>query len=197
MGVQFRVRRLHRPGIRRTRFAIDGIATRQGLDEVRRAEVAAPTARSGHGALKRTRWVLQKNPCKLSGRVREKLDKLVASNWRLFRAYLLKDALAGILDSRHSGLARYKLREWVAWASRSRLQPFRRVAATVNRFTESILADVETRLSDDRTEALNGKTRTLTRRAYGFSASAFIAPLKLCCAGVVLGPVRLPLGYTH
>ncbi len=179
------------------RFHVQKLA-HDALDEVRRAEVAATTTRTGRTALKRTRWVLQKNPWNLSGLEREKLDRLPAANRRLFRAYLLKEALAGILDSHHVGLARYKLREWVAWARRSCLAPFRRVAATVERFTEGILAYVETRLSNGRTEALNGKTRTLTRRAYGFhSASALIALLKLCCAGIVLAPIRLTPGSTH
>jgi transposase len=60
------------------------------------------------------------------------------------------------------------------------------------------LAYVSSRLSNGRTEALNGKARTITRRAYGLhSSSALIALLKLCCAGIQLVPVTLRPGSTH
>ena len=49
-----------------------------------------------------------------------------------------------------------------------------------------------------RTEALNSKARTITRRAYGLhSAAALIALLKLCCSGMDLEPVTLRPGSTH
>lgn len=46
-------------------------------------------------------------------------------------------------------------------------------------------------MSNGRAEGMNGKVRTITRRAYGFhSASALIALLFLCCSGLVLEPLR-------
>ena len=39
---------------------------------------------------------------------------------------------------------------------------------------------------------MNGKARTITRRAYGFHhAHSLIAMLFLCCSGLVLNPVRV------
>ena len=179
------------------RFHVQRLA-HEALDEVRRAEVQKATTKAGRTALKRTRWVLQKNPWNLTGLESEKLTKLPRANKRLFRAYLLKEALVGILNGKQVHVARRKLGEWTAWAARSRLAPFRKLARTVRRYEEGILAYISTRLSNGRTEALNGKARTITRRAYGLhSASALIALLKLCCSGIALVPVTLRPGSTH
>jgi len=51
---------------------------------------------------------------------------------------------------------------------------------------------VQTGLNNGRVEGLNGKARTITRRAYGFhSALSLIAMLFLCCGGIHLPPVHI------
>ena len=106
--------------------------------------------------------------------------------------------MVGVLDCRHEGLARHKLDEWVRWARRSRLEPFVRVAATIRTHADGILAYVRSGLSNGRTEGLNGKTRTITRRSFGFhSAHGLIALIKLCCSGIHLYPVHHWPSSTH
>ena len=127
-----------------------------------------------------------------------RLSQLQRDNKRLYRAYLLKDALVRVLDCRDEWLARVKLDQWIRWARRSRLEPFKRIAVTIREHTEGIIAYVTSRLSNGRTEGLNGKARTITRRAYGFhSAHGLIALLKLCCSGIHLEPVHIHPGSTH
>ena len=76
--------------------------------------------------------------------------------------------------------------------------PFRRLATTIRDHKAGILAYVRSRLSNGRTEALNGKARTITRRSYGLhSASSLIALLKLCCSGIDLQPVARRPTPTH
>lgn len=88
-------------------------------------------------------------------------------------------------------MARDKLLDWHAWATRSRLPPFRRVARTIKKHIEGIVAYVATGLSSARSEGLNGKIRTITRRSFGFhSASSLIALITLCCGGIALSPVH-------
>lgn len=161
------------------------------LDEVRRAQVRAVTDPDDKRALKKTRWPLQKNPWNLQDFEVQKLSLLQRANRPLYRAYLLKEALLGVLDRCQVNVARDKLDEWCTWALRSRLAPFVKLARSIRAHTEGILAYIRTGLSNARTEALNGKIRTLTRRAYGFhSATALIALIHLCCAGLFLHPVR-------
>jgi transposase len=168
------------------------------VDEVRRDEVRAATSVDENKQLKGTRWPLLKSFWNLSLFESSRLSSLQRENKRLYRAYLLKEAMVAVLDCRFEALARHKLDEWVRWARRSRLEPFKRVAATVREHAEGILAYVRSGLSNGRTEGLNGKARTLTRRSYGFhSAHGLIGLLMLCCSGIHLEPVHHWPGSTH
>lgn len=172
------------------RFHVQRLA-HDAIDEVRRSEVREAAEADDKRALKRTRWPLQKNYWNLLGFEAEKLSHLQQANKRLYRAYLLKESLLEVFACTREFFARPKLDEWVSWASRSRLQPFVKLARTIRTHAEGILAYVRTGLSNGRTEALNGKLRTLTRRSYGFhSSSALIAMLQLCCGGITLHPMH-------
>jgi transposase len=168
------------------------------VDEVRRDEVRAATSEAERKQLKGTRWPLLKSFWNLSFFDSARLASLQRDNKRLYRAYLLKDALVRVLDCKQQWIARAKLDEWIRWARRSRLEPFKRVAATIREHAKGILAYVTSGLSNGRTEGLNGKARTITRRAYGFHSShGLIALLMLCCSGIRLDPVHLRPGSTH
>lgn len=160
------------------------------LDELRRSEVRRLDDVGERGTLKRTKYALLKNPWNLSDVEYERLSRLQRTNRGLFRGYLLKNAIVDILGRRQVNVVREKLLEWISWATRSRLPPFKRVAATIKKYLDGIVAIVATGLNNARTEGLNGKIRVLTRRAYGFhSASALIGLIFLCCSGLVLRPV--------
>ena len=179
------------------RFHVQRLA-HEALDAVRREEAREAPTPADRKALKGTRWPLLRRAWNLRDLEICKLAALTKANRRLFRAYLLKESLAAILDRKQVNVARRKLDEWLAWACRSRLAPFQKLAGTIRKYKEGILAYVRSGLSNGRTEALNGKTRTITRRAYGLhSASALIALLRLCCSGIELTPfTRRPRG-TH
>lgn len=171
------------------RFHVQRLA-HDALDQVRRAEVRAADSADDKRDMKGTRWALHKNPWNLSRIEHEKLSRLQQTNRRIYRGYLLKEALAACLDGRQIHVAAAKLREWLAWAARSRLAPFVKLARTVKKHLDGILAYVRSRLSNGRTEGLNGKIRAITRRSFGFhSAEALIAMIHLCCAGIDLAPV--------
>ena len=53
-----------------------------------------------------------------------------------------------------------------------------------------MMVDTKGVIYKGRTEGMNGKIRTITRRSYGFhSASNLIALIFLCCSGISLQPV--------
>ena len=119
-------------------------------------------------------------------------DGVQATNQPLYRAMLLKDSLASILDRRQYYVARDQLAGWLAWASRSKLVPFVRVARTIRKHLHGILAYLNAGLSNRRSAGLNGKARVITRRSYGLpSAQSLIAMLFLCCSLPALTPVKV------
>ncbi len=173
------------------RFHVQRLA-HDALDRVRRAQVSEVAGTEQAQAIKKTRFALQKNPWNLNDIEREKLALVQAKNKPLFRAYLLKETLAAIFDRRQVNVARTKLEEWIAWASRSKLKPFVKVARTIRSHFDGVLAYVATGLSNARSEGTNGKARTITRRAYGFhNPHSLIGMLFLCCTRV--GDALMPL----
>jgi transposase len=171
------------------RFHVQRLA-QDAVDQVRREQVRALAGTDDAAALKRTRWALLKNPWNLTAVEGDKLVEVQRTNRPLYRAYLLKETLAEIFNRRQVNVAREKFIAWCGWAARSRLAPFKKLAGTIRRHLDGILAFIETGLSNGAIEGLNGKVRTITRRAYGFhSARSLISFIFLCCTGLTLHPV--------
>jgi transposase len=171
------------------RFHVQRLA-HDALDVVRRQQWRAADSDQKE-AIKGTRFALQKNPWNLTDVERGKLADVQRTNRPLYRAYLLKETFAKILDGGQVNVARDRLRDWIGWAARSRLPPFRRVARTIKRHIEGIIAYVATGLSSARSEGLNGKIRTITRRSFGFHGpTSLIALIMLCCGGLTISPAH-------
>lgn len=170
------------------RFHVQRLA-HDALDEVRR-EIQRELRGTDEGkALKGSRFALHKRDENRTPTDETKLSSVMRTNMPLFRAHLLTQTLATILDLRDPVAAQQSIDEWLAWAARARLKPFVRVARTIREHLDGILGYVRTGLSNGRSEGMNGKVRVLTRRAFGFhSASSLIAMLHLCCAGLHLTP---------
>lgn len=141
---------------------------------------------------KGARWVLLKRPENLTDEQQATLRKLRNRGGAVWRAYSLKEAFraifAGDLDTTQSATA---LDRWCSVASRSRLPAFVRVAGTIRKHREGILAAIELGINNARAEGLNNHVRLITRRAYGFhSARAALALVMLSC-----GPITLHLPH--
>lgn len=172
------------------RFHLQRLA-QDAVDKVRREQVREQRGTDEGRALKKTRWALLKRPWNVNIEERRKLADLQRDNQRLYRAYLLKETLCEVLDRRQPNMAQERLSAWMAWAQRSRLEPFRKLSRTIGRHFEGIVAYVRTRLSNALAEGMNSKIRTATKQAYGFRApSSLTAMIYLRCSGVVIPRVR-------
>lgn len=170
------------------RFHVQRLAS-DAVDAVRRAMVREIEDPQEAKAIKRSRFALLKNPWNLTQKQEAKLSEVQQTNVPLYRAYLLKQTLAKALDYVQPKRASKALKDWLAWASRSKLKPFVKMARTVRRYFDGILAYVKTRLTNGLVEGLNNKLRVIARRAYGFhSAEALISMLFLNSGGIRLDP---------
>lgn len=159
------------------------------LDEVRREIVRGLKGTPEGKALKHTRYSLHRSDVNVTPKDEERIATVMATNAPLFRAWMLKALIVSILDEDCEARARSRLKKWLAWASRSRLKPFVKVARTIRKYLDGIMAYIRTGISNGRSEGMNGKVRVLTRRAFGFHAAAsLIALLYLCCSGLKLTP---------
>jgi transposase len=166
------------------RFHVQRLAS-DAVDQVQRSLMRSIEDPRQRQDLKHTRFALLKNPWNLRRRERDQLAALQHSNQPLYRAYLLKESLAEILSSLRPEHAQRRLDEWLAWAARSRLKPFVRVARTIRRHPHGIIAFLYLRLTNGLVEGINNRLRMVARRAFGFhSAQPLIAMFFLICGGI-------------
>jgi transposase len=137
--------------------------------------------------IKGTRWSLLKAPENQSIRQLATLAEVQRENRRLYRAFLLREELRLLYHLPDPALAPAHLDAWLAWASRSKLWPFVRLARTLREHRDGILAAIRLGLSNGRLEGLNSKIRLISHRAFGFhSPQPLIALVYLCCAGITI-----------
>ena len=161
----------------------------EAINQVRRADWnahAKSTTQTGMW-LKGVRWALLKAPERLTDRQAAKLAEVQHANRGLYRAYLLKEELRALYHLPDPALAGEHLAAWLAWASRSKLKPFIRLARTIRRYRDGILAAIRLGLTNARLEGLNSKVRLISHRSYGFhSPDPLIALIYLCAGGITI-----------
>jgi transposase len=165
------------------------------LDVVRRAawnELRALPDQDAAKRFKGARWALLKRPENLSDDQSATLRRLRNRGGQVWRAYALKEAFRAIFAGDLDPASVVQLLDrWCSKASRSRLDPFVKVAKTIRKFREGILAAIRLGVNNARAEGLNNHVRLITRRAYGFhSAQAALALVMLTC-----GPIELRLPH--
>lgn len=157
------------------------------LDEVRRNEWNQ-LRRNGDATaaktLKGLRWLLVRNWENLSGRQRATVRALDGSNRRLLRAWQLKEELRELFKLPLLAAQR-ALDGWLAYASRSKLAPFVKLARTIRRYRASIEATIEWRLTNGIAESNNASIGRIRANARGFhDPEAFITMIMLDRAGI-------------
>ena len=138
---------------------------------------------------KRARYALWKNPEDLTDRQQHELDWIAKTDPKLWRAYLLKEALRYVFAVRGDE-GKEALRRWLIWARRSQLPAFVDLHRKITAHHDAIDATLEHSLSNALVESTNTKIRLLTRIAFGFHGHQPLIALALLALGS--HPPRLP-----
>lgn len=167
-------------------FHVIGWAT-TALDEVRREEWNK-LRRAGRAKaakqFKGLRFLLRRNWVNLTMGQREVIWALESANRRTFRAFQLKEELRDIFALPLLA-ARRALDDWLAYASRSKLAPFVKLARTIRAYRPSIEATIEWRLTNGIAESNNASIGRVRANARGFhDPQAFITMVMLDRAGI-------------
>jgi transposase len=161
------------------------------MDEVRAAEFTArPNAvSSALGEIYRASWrslrAMRTHHARWNERHLQAMYSLQRTNLQSARAWRLKVALAQVhgaaAQSHSETVARTGLERWIAWAIRSRLEPFKRLARTLKNHFEGVIAGMPQGRSNAFVEAMNGLLQNAKRAARGFRTSKnFITIAYLC-----------------
>jgi transposase len=139
-----------------------------------------------------TRWVLLKDPSRLSPDEVATIAGLRRSRRALWRAWELKEGLRDLYRLPRGVTPGEHLDAWLASACRCRIPEIVKLSKTIRWHRADVIAAVELGLSNSKLEGLNSKIRLINHRGYGHhSAAAVIAMVYLCCGGIT---VELPTG---
>lgn len=142
----------------------------EAVDAIRR-EVFGGAPRDELGrTLKVKKWMLLRAQELLSLAQKRLLNRLLARNRKLQRAYLLKEALRGIFQYGwiYLGALRRALETWCRMAIRSRLKPLVKVGYRLREHMDKLIGGFEHAVKMGLVEAINGKVAGLRRRAHGY-----------------------------
>ena len=132
------------------------------VDEVRRAEVKA------RPELKGTRYVWTKNAANLTARQSTVLDTLASTNLKTARAWRMRLGFQDIYVQPTREWGELFFDQWIGWARRSRLEPMKAVARTMQKHRDGILAWFESRISNGLIEGINSFVQAAKAKAHGY-----------------------------
>ena len=147
------------------------------VDEVRRAEVKQ------RSELKGTRYAWTKNAANLTAGQSRVLAALSSTNLKTARAWRMRLAFQDIYARYDRDFAELLLERWVGWAKRSRLEPMKAVARTIERHWNGILAFFDSRISNGIVEGINSLVQAAKARARGYRSIVTLTAMTYLIAG--------------
>src|SRR5690606_32304177 len=160
------------------RFHVVALAN-AAMDEVRREEMrtSAAAVREAVGAdskktLRQLLWGMRKDAASWTRAQVEAMHWLHRSSRKSARAWRLKQALRRVYrearDSNSDAIALGALTKWMRWARRSRLEPFKRLAATLKEHLGGVVRGMLDGRSNAYVEAMNSLLQKAKVAARGF-----------------------------
>jgi transposase len=168
------------------RFHVVAMAN-EAMDEVRREEtrtqpqsIKAALGDNDRKLLKSLAWGMRRNPDGWSVKQTNAMHWLQHSTLKSARAWRLKMALrtvyANAVKHNNESRAKSELKAWLSWATRCRLEPFKKLASTLKQRLDGVVRGMLDNRSNAYVEAMNGLLQQAKRAARGFrTATNFIA----------------------
>ena len=140
----------------------------EAIDKVRADEHRELKA-DGYETLKHSRWCLLKRKENLTLKQTVKLRELLKYNLKSVKAYLMREDFNRFWTYTSATWAGKFLREWCVRAKQSRIEPFQKLARTLEKHEPLLLNWFECKgLSSGVVEGFNNKAKLTMRKAYGF-----------------------------
>jgi transposase len=146
------------------------------LTSLRRSQYYATHDADKKAMLKRTRWILLKNPANLdvSKDEPERLKRALEVNEPLMKAYYLKEELHRLWEQENKLAAMILLASWLSMAQASGVGMLKRFAKTLMGHREGILSYYDHKITSARIEGTNAKIRVMQRKGYGFRDEEYL-----------------------
>ena len=144
------------------------------VDKIRRTAYVRAKAED-RDFIKGTRWLLLMNGERLKddAKAKAKLDAALLLNRPLMKAYYLKESLHEVWKRFSKVEAERVLDEWIAEAKASRVKLLSKMADTLDKHRNGILAWYDFSISTGKLEGINNKIKVIKRKAYGYRDDEF------------------------
>lgn len=129
--------------------------------------------KSARRLVKRSRWLLLRNPENLAADQANKLDELLSANAPLTTVYILKAQLKELWYAPDEKTARARWKCWLAMAEESGIHALQLFARRLGNYLEGIVSSASYRLNTSVLEGMNNKIKVLKRMAYGYRDKAY------------------------
>jgi transposase len=148
----------------------------EALNQLRRRLFSAAPRHQLGKTLKVRKWMLLSARERLDRNDKQLLDKLMRLNTPLYRAYLLKEELRGILQHpwRYFRVLRRRLRRWIAASRRTDIPELRRIANRLEPHIESVVAGHQHKLRMGLVESINSKIAAQRVQARGYRDPEYV-----------------------
>jgi transposase len=137
------------------------------VNKVRRQE-QRHLIEQGDRSLVGTKYTWLRNPERLPAESTGFFERMKRIAIRTARAWAIKEQAMCLWHYTSRGWARKAWRAWIAWATRSRLEPVKRVARMVRDHLEGIINAIVLRATNAGAESVNSKIQRVKRMACGF-----------------------------
>lgn len=120
--------------------------------------------------LKGKRFVVLKNNINLTPKQKFALDEinLPSLNLKTFRALRIREAFQGIYQAETKTDFKNLLQKWYYWATHSRLEPIKKIARTIKKHWDGILAWFDSRINNGILEGMNSILQAAKAKARGY-----------------------------
>lgn len=160
----------------------------EATDEVRRQEHKQLQAQNNE-ALKGTKYWWLYNPDNIPEFLRPAFDSLRKMDFKVSRAWAIKENFRRFWDYRHEGWALRFFNPWYFWATHSRLEPIIKAAKTIKNHLSNILTYLRHRITNAIPEALNAQIEKVKRMAQGYrNRMHYRIAIYFHCGGLDLYP---------
>lgn len=147
---------------------------REVIDRVRVDQANAVRDDNGaRRAVKRSRWLLLRNPENLKPDQQDSLEKLLAINQPLMMVYVMKAQLKELWYARTERAAKWRWTRWLNMAKQSGLAPLILFAKRLAPYAQGIVASATFRLNTSVLEGINNRIKVIKRMAYGYRDNGY------------------------
>jgi transposase len=134
--------------------------------------------------VKRSHWLLLRNPVGLNAGERIRLDEVLQANQPLLTVYLMAEQLRGLWNMPCPWQWRRLWKDWLGQAADSNIPALMQFAARLRPYWRGILSRVRWPMHTGQLEGINNKIKLIKRQAFGYrDADYFFLKIKAAFPG--------------